>query len=321
MSTPVKYKVPDSVQNERLDTWLASQPDIGSRTTAAKFIEKNLVRVSGVAQLKVKASYRLRGGEEVEVTIPDPVASHIKPQDLPLEILYQDYDLAVVNKPAGMVTHPAQGHFENTLVNALLFHIKDLSDIGGVERPGLVHRLDKETSGVIVVAKNNKAHQGLSLLFKDHNIHRVYWALVAGVPKQKKGTITSFLARHPLNRKAFSSQPSGKKAVTHYEVVETYGNQISLLRITLETGRTHQIRVHMNDLGHPVLGDKVYGLKKQKRLITNSAFVRILNSLSRQALHAAELGFEHPRTSQNMRFQADWPSELKLVVEELKRNL
>lgn len=321
MSETVKYKVPETALGERLDTWLAAQPEITTRTTAAKLIEKNLVKVSGIAQLKVKASYRLRGGEEVEVIIPPPVSSHIKPQDIPIEIIYQDYDLAVVNKPAGMVTHPAQGHFENTLVNALLFHIKDLSDIGGVERPGLVHRLDKETSGVLVVAKTNKAHQGLSLLFKEHNIHRVYWAIIAGVPKENRGTITSFLARHPVNRKAFSSQPSGKKAVTHYEVVETYLNQISLVKITLETGRTHQIRVHMNDLGHPVLGDKVYGLKKQAKLITHSNLKRLTSSLTRQALHAAELGFEHPRTSEKLKFQTDWPSELKTIMEELKRTL
>lgn len=314
----MKFQVLATASGERLDAWLSTQPEVGSRTQAARLIEKNLVKVSGVAQLKVKASYRLRGGEEVEVNFPEPTPSHITPENIPIEILYQDYDVAVVNKPAGLVAHPAQGNPNGTLVNALLYHIKDLSDIGGVERPGLVHRLDKDTSGVLVIAKNNKAHQGLSELFRTHDVHRVYWALVAGVPKEKAKTIRTNLARHPVYRKAFSSQPTGKPAVTHYEVVATFANQVTLVKVKLETGRTHQIRVHLSELGHPVLGDAVYGIKKQARLITNQKVKKILGQLKRQALHAAELGFEHPRTKQQMRFNTDWPEDLKSIVEQLK---
>lgn len=319
MSQKLTYNVTSASSGERLDTWLGAQEKIDTRTQAARLIDLNKVRVSGVPQLKVKASYRLRGDEVVEVEIPDPVASHLQPEDIPVEILYQDYDLAVVNKPAPLVTHPASGNQSGTLVNALLYHIKDLSQIGGVERPGLVHRLDKETSGLLVIAKNDKSHRGLSDLFKTHNIHRVYWAIVAGVPKEKKKTITSLLARHPKFRKVFCSQEKGKEAITHYEVIETFSNQMSLIKITLETGRTHQIRVHMSELGHPVVGDKIYGIKRQQKLITNSGLKKLVSSLTRQVLHAAELGFEHPRTKEELIYKSDWPENLKSFISEIKK--
>ncbi len=319
MSSAVKLSVPITSAGERLDTWLASQAVVGSRTQAARLIENNRVKVSGIAHLKVKASYRLLGEETIEVDIPEVVASGITAQDIPVEILYQDYDLAVVNKPAGLVAHPAAGHADGTLVNALLFHIKDLSDIGGVERPGLVHRLDKETSGVLVVAKNNKSHKHLSELFKDHNIHRVYWAVVAGVPRESKKTIRTLLARHPVHRKAFSSQEKGKEAITHYEVIKTYGKQLSLLKVTLETGRTHQIRVHLSEMGHPVMGDKLYGVRKQGRFLTQSAVKKAVSTLHRQALHASELGFEHPRTKQEMMFKTDWPEDIRDFISQIEK--
>ncbi|MDZ4677028.1 MAG: RluA family pseudouridine synthase [Oligoflexia bacterium] len=303
----------------RLDVWLASVAEIQTRNQATRLIEKNKVRVSGVLPLKVKASYRLRGGEVIDIDIPETVVSTILPQDIPIEILYQDYDVAVVNKPAGLVTHPAAGHADGTLVNSLLFHIKDLSDIGGVERPGLVHRLDKDTSGVLVVAKGNKAHKHLSDLFKAHDIHRMYLAIVAGVPKEKSKTIESNLARHPVHRKAFSSQENGKHAITHYEVIETYKNQASLIHVKLETGRTHQIRVHLSEMGNPVLGDQIYGVRRQKTLITNNDLKKIMNTLPRHALHAAELAFEHPRTKQYMAFETPWPDDLLQLIEGLKK--
>lgn len=316
MSQHVRLSVPSTSAGERLDTWLASQSPVGSRTQAARLIEYNRVKVSGVAQLKVKASYRLRGEEVVEVEIPDPSPSSLVAQNIPIEILHQDYDIVVVNKPAGLVTHPAAGHREGTLVNALLYHVKDLSDIGGVERPGLVHRLDKETSGVLVVAKNNKSHLFLSDLFRSHNIDRVYWAIVAGVPKEKKKTIVSRLARHPVHRKVYSSQATGKEAITHYEVIQTFGKQMSLLKITLETGRTHQIRVHLSEQGNPVMGDKLYGVKRQLALLSPSN-KKLCQSLTRQALHAAELGFEHPRTRADLKFETGWPQEIKDFIAKI----
>lgn len=318
MSAVIKQQVPESAVGTRLDSWLATLPEIQTRTQASRLIDKNKVKVSGVLPLKVKASYRLRGNETVEVEIPEVVSSTIEPQNIPLEILYQDYDIAVVNKPAGLVTHPAAGHSTGTLVNGLLFHIKDLSDIGGVERPGLVHRLDKETSGVLVVAKDNKSHKVLSDYLKNHEMHRVYWAVVAGVPKEPHRTIESFLGRHPVHRKVFSSQKEGKRAVTHYEVVKTFKNQASLLRVTLETGRTHQIRVHLSELGHPVIGDKLYGIRRQKALIQEPRLKKAVQSLDRHVLHAAELGFEHPRTKEKQLFKTDWPADLLSFIKTLE---
>lgn len=318
-SKKISILVPGSAAGQRLDVFLATIDQIQTRNQALKYIEKRLVKVSGVLPLKVKASYRLLGNETIEVEIPEIQKSIYEPENIPVEILYQDNDVAVIEKPSGLVTHPATSHQTGTLVNALLFHIKDLSDIGGVERPGLVHRLDKDTSGVMVVAKNNKAHQGLSAQFKSHEIHRVYWALVAGVPKNLKGTITSNLGRHPVHRKAFCSLPEGKKAVTHYEVKATYRKQISLIAVTLETGRTHQIRVHMNELGCPVLGDQLYGIRKQKAWVTSGELKSITAKLKRQALHAAELGFEHPRTKENLKFIRSWPEDLKEILEHLEK--
>ncbi len=322
MSTgPVKISqtVPEDKVGTRLDIWLATIPEIQTRNQAIRLIEKNKIKVTGVLPLKVKASYRLRGGEVVDIEIPEPVSSLIKAQDLPLETIFQDNDIAVVNKQAGLVTHPAAGHHDGTLVNALAFHIKDLSDIGGVERPGLVHRLDKDTSGILVVAKNNKAHKSLSDAFKNHEAHRVYWAIVAGIPKEKIKSIVSNLARHPVHRKAFSSQENGKLAITHYEVIKTFKNQASLLHVKLETGRTHQIRVHLSEMGHPILGDKLYGVKRQKSLITAPSIKSILKKLSRHGLHAAELGFEHPRSKQTLFFNTPWPEDLIKLVTELEK--
>jgi 23S rRNA pseudouridine1911/1915/1917 synthase len=303
----------------RLDVWLATLPEVQTRNQAARLIEKNKIKVSGILPLKVKASYRLRGDETIEVEIPAPIQSTLKAQNIPIEILFQDNDIVVINKPSGIVTHPAAGHHEGTLVNALLFHIKDLSDIGGVERPGLVHRLDKETSGVLVVAKTNTAHKFLSEALKAREMRRVYWAIVAGVPKEKEKTIESFLARHPTHRKAFASQEEGKHAITSYEVVKTFKNQASLLKVRLKTGRTHQIRIHLSEIGHPVLGDQLYGVKRQKLLITDPQIKKVLAKTTRHALHAAELGFIHPRSKQDVFFTSDWPEDLIPLVEALQK--
>jgi 23S rRNA pseudouridine1911/1915/1917 synthase len=318
MTTLTKKVQPESL-GMRLDVWLGALPEIQTRNQAARLIEKNKIKVSGVPTLKVKASYRLRGDEDVQIEIDAPVPSIHKAQDIPLEILFQDNDLALVNKPAGLVTHPGAGHQDGTLVNSLLFHIKDLSDIGGTERPGLIHRLDKDTSGVLVIAKTNTAHRFLSESLKKREFHRVYWAFVAGVPKEKTKTIESELARHPKFRKVFSSQEQGKHAVTHYEVVETFKNQASLLKVTLETGRTHQIRVHLSEMGHPILGDQLYGVKRQKNLLSNPQLRKYISQMPRHALHAAELGFIHPRSKKEVFFKADWPHDLKGLVEELKK--
>lgn len=319
MNKDLTYTVTSDYAGKRLDVFLANQEEIGSRNQALRLIDHNNVKVSGVPDLKVKASYRLRGDETVSVTVPKAAHSDLESQDIKFEILYQDYDLAVINKPAGIVTHPGAGHPSGTLVNGLLYHIKDLSSIGGIERPGLVHRLDKNTSGTMVIAKNDSSHRHLAAQFKDHTIHRVYWTIVTGVPKKPQNTLTSNLARHPVHRKAFSSQEEGKKAITHYKVVDTFGSQASCVHVQLETGRTHQIRVHMSEMGYPVFGDQLYGIKRQKARLKNKQLLAYLNKVPRHALHAAELGFIHPRTKQKLVFKAPWPEDLQDLLELLKK--
>lgn len=313
----VQYLAAPEHKGERLDVWLSKFPEIESRSQATRLIEKQLVKVSGVLPLKVKGSYRLRGDEQVDVTLPAPEPSLISPEDIPLDVLYEDNDIVVINKPAGLVTHPGAGNPKGTLVNGLVHRFQYLSDAGGADRPGLVHRLDKDTSGVLVVAKNNKAHAELSLQFQNHDIHRVYWAIVAGVPKIREKTIETFLARHPKHRTAFCSQENGKKAITHYKAEKTFSNQMSLVHVRIETGRTHQIRVHLSECGYPVVGDQIYGVRRQKALITYPKLKKLVSTLPRHALHAAELGFLHPRTKKKLLFTSDWPSDLKKFLDHL----
>jgi 23S rRNA pseudouridine1911/1915/1917 synthase len=311
--SPLKLIVPQEASGLRLDKFLSDQPAVGSRSKAAKLIELGLVTKNGAA---LKASYRVQSGDQLLVEIPPPPPSELQPLEMELEIFYQDSDCVVLNKPAGLVVHPSAGHAQDTLVNALIAQIKELSMGFGEHRPGIVHRLDKDTSGLLVVAKNDFAHEKLAAQFKHKTVLRHYWALVYGEPKAKRKTIESNLARHPVHRKKFSSQATGKRAVTHYEVLKTKGG-ISLLRCRLETGRTHQIRVHLSELGHPIVGDRLYGSSRPPHSLGKGLRTNVEN-WKRIGLHAYELGFQHPRREQFLKFFAGWPESLKDVIDQLE---
>ena len=278
--------------NTRLDSFLAEELPL-TRSAAQNLLENGLVLVNGKA---VPKNYRLRGGEEILVSLPDAAPCEAQPEDIPLDIVYEDNDLLVVNKPKGMVVHPAAGHADGTLVNALLAHCGDsLSGINGVMRPGIVHRIDKDTSGLLIVAKNDLAHQGLAEQIKVHSFTRVYEAVIIGHLSQNEGTVNAPIGRHPTDRKKMTViQKNSKPAVTHYAVLAEFPGY-SHLRLQLETGRTHQIRVHMAHLGHPVAGDTVYGVKKP------------VPGLQGQCLHAREIGFIHPITGKELHFTSDLP--------------
>ena len=290
----------------RLDAYIAAVSDL-SRSAAARLIEAGSVTVNG----------RLAEGDVVELTLPEPEECEAQPEDIPLDVVYEDGDIIVINKPQGMVVHPAPGNYSGTLVNALLFRCRDsLSGIGGVMRPGIVHRIDKDTSGLLVVAKNDFAHTALSEELKYHGIEREYHALVKGGFGEDTGTIDLPIGRHPIDRKKMAvlkNSESAREAVTHYEVLARYGN-VSYLKLMLETGRTHQIRVHMSYTGHPLLGDEVYGQSKipfEKRHAS---------LLSGQALHAKRLSLTHPRTGERMTFECELPENFKELIEILEKN-
>lgn len=297
--------IPDDQQGLRLDKWLATLEVIPSRSRAAYLIDRGLVRKDGKP---MKASYRLQPGDRIQIEIPEPEPSELQPLNAPLDLLFEDEDLIVLNKPAGLVVHPAAGHAQDTLVNILLHHARGkLSMAFGENRPGIVHRLDRDTSGVLVVAKNDHAHHFLAAQFKNKTAHRIYWALTHGIPKKTPQTVRSYLARHPSDRKRFASSPTqqGKLAITHFKVLKTVTG-MSWLECCLETGRTHQIRVHLTESGFPILGDPLYGRRD-----------KYVNQLNRVALHACELGFEHPRSHEKMYFRVGWPKELAKLCDEL----
>jgi len=282
-----------------------------SRSQLKRLIESGDVSVNGAP---AKASARLREGDAIEVRIPAPRPARVEPQAIDLDVLFEDSHIIVINKPPGLVVHPAPGHPDGTLVNALLAHCADLAGIGGELRPGIIHRLDKDTSGVMVVTKNDAAHAALAPQFKAHTISRVYLAVVAPPLRDASGTIRTMYGRHPTHRKKFSSKVArGKQAVTRYEVVEQFGDLAALVRCQLQTGRTHQIRVHFADRGSPVLGDPLYGRRGKKPVVAELA-----TQLGRQALHAAELGFDHPVTRERLTFQTDVPADMKRVLEALR---
>ncbi len=296
MTIEVKtWIIPTQQQNKRIDAYLAAELDI-SRSMAQQWLADSLVKVNGKA---IGKSCKLCGGEEISVEIPAPVAYEVKAENIPLDIVYEDADLLVVNKPKGMVVHPAAGHYEGTLVNALLHHCGDtLSGINGVLRPGIVHRIDMDTSGLLIVAKNDKAHQGLSEQIKVHSFTRIYEAVIVGHLKQTSGTIEAPIGRHPTHRKKMAVTPTNSKpATTHYEVLAEYSGY-SHVRLRLETGRTHQIRVHMAYLGHPVAGDTVYGAANQPKECRD---------LNGQCLHAKEIGFIHPISGEELYFSSELP--------------
>jgi len=299
----------------RLDSYVASVSGL-SRSAAAKLIEDGAVTVDG----KVCEKRRLlKQGEKIELILPEPEECEALPEDIPLDIVYEDSDLLVINKPKGMVVHPAPGNYTGTLVNALLYHCRgSLSGIGGVMRPGIVHRIDKDTSGLLVVAKNDAAHKALSEELSYHGIEREYHALVNGGFKELQGTVDLPIGRHPADRKKMAVIRDGihtaREAVTHYEVLSSFG-AVSYLRLKLETGRTHQIRVHMSHLGHPLLGDTVYGGGK------TPFEKRHASLLSGQALHAKRLTFTHPTTKERMSFECELPEEFSRLLKILEEKV
>ncbi len=312
-----QYRVSPGDRGTRLDRYLAERLEFEgvSRTRIQGLVQEGEVSVDGAP---ARAAFRLKGGERVEVRIPPPRSIALEPADLPLTILYQDGDIVVVDKPAGMAVHPAPGSEDGTLVHALLYHVHDLSGIGGEERPGIVHRLDKDTSGVLVVAKTDRAHVRLAAQFKAHSASRRYLALVRGQPPCLTGTWISSIGRNPRNRlKMASVRKGGRRAVTHYRVLETFPGT-SLVQFALETGRTHQIRVHCADAGCPVLGDDVYGGHWRRSLPDDPAVRRAFESVRGQLLHAFELKLRHPATDQEMVFNSPLPPRFQHVLDLLR---
>jgi 23S rRNA pseudouridine1911/1915/1917 synthase len=303
----------------RIDKALATIEKIGTRSQAARLLQQGLVRMNGRV---LKPSYLTVTGDVIDVQIPITITSVLVPFDLKLTVPYEDDDLLVVDKPAGLVVHPAYGHAQDTLVNALIAHTPALSQGFNEQRPGLVHRIDKDTSGLLVIAKNEEAQRFLALQFQNKTTHRLYRALAFGKFAKPSGRIESFLARHPDDRKRVASVPLredgtqlGKRAVTHYEVVGFHSTGLSLVELRLETGRTHQIRVHLSESGHPIVGDITYGAQKRLKTLKSVHLRKMIEELPRFALHAMELGFVHPRTGETMRFRAPWPADLMPLVE------
>ena len=292
--------VTDEFAEQRADKYISDNTEL-SRSFAEELLENGSCLVNGT---KCKKNYRVKAGDVVEITLPDMEEPEILPENIPLDIVYEDSDLLVVNKPKGMVVHPAAGHYSGTLVNALMYHCKDsLSGINGVIRPGIVHRIDKDTSGLLIVAKNYTAHNGLAEQIKVHSFTRRYEAVVLGGIKEN-GTVNAHIARHKTDRKKMAVAPDGREAITHYEVIENYG-KYTHLRLILETGRTHQIRVHMAYIGHPVAGDSVYGDGKPKWL-------------EGQCLHAREIGFIHPITGKELFFTSPLPEYFEKMLKNIK---
>ena len=305
---------------KRLDLFLLEQHLPLSRSQIKKLIEDNRVQVNSGS---TKAGYRLLSSDRISVVIPDAQDIVMNPENIPLKILYEDDCLIVIDKPAGMVVHPAPGNYSGTLVNALLFHCRELSRIGGNLRPGIVHRLDKDTSGVLVIAKQDQAHRSLAEQFKEHRVTRRYLALVCGSVPEDSGEIDSPIGRHPVKRKKMSSRArEGKKAVTHWRVRERF-DHLTFLEIKPHTGRTHQIRVHLSERGNPVLGDPVYGGRKRVRIIEDPEVLVKIRRLKGLALHAGTLGFTHPGSGEFREFSSPLPGDLEdllLILRKSKKN-
>lgn len=290
----------------RLDVLLSRRVEGLTRSAAQRLLEEGKVSLQG---RPLKKNHRLRAGEALELCLPDPVPTDARPQDIPLDIVYEDADVAVVNKPRGMVVHPAPGNPDGTLVNALLAHCgQSLSGVGGAIRPGIVHRIDKDTSGLLIIAKNDRAHLALSAQLKDHTLSRIYEAVAIGSLKEDRGTVDAPIGRSLRDRKRMAVVPDGRRAVTHYQVLARYPGYTHL-RCQLETGRTHQIRVHMAYLGHPLAGDPVYGPKNDPE------------RLGGQCLHARELTFVHPTTGQTVHLTCPLPDWFSGFLDRLERRL
>ena len=313
----LRLEVTDGDVGERIDRYLTSAADL-SRSLAVKLIESGDVTVGGRA---VNKNYKLRAGDSLEIVFPEPVSDEAVPENIPLDVVYEDGDIVVINKPKGMIVHPATGIYTGTLVNALLYHCGDsLSGIGGVIRPGIVHRIDKDTSGLLVVAKNDEAHLSLSEQLKTHEVSRVYHAIVIGNIKEDSGTVDRPIGRHPQDRKkmAVITDPArqAREAVTHFEVIERFQlptGRFTYVKCKLETGRTHQIRVHMSSIGHPLVGDIVYGGGNTKFEATNKALI------SGQCLHARVLELTHPQTQEKMQFESPLPPYFEELLDKLRK--
>jgi len=316
----IEIVIPANHERVRLDKYLVQQVGSLSRARLQRLIAAGLIHVDGEA---VKASHLVSPGETISVLVPKPEKVDILPEQIPLNILHEDDALIVLNKPAGMVVHPAFSNYTGTLVNALLHHCGELSSVGGRQRPGIVHRLDKDTSGVMVVAKNDHAHGHLSQQFREKTTERIYHAICWGRFRKRSGRIETFLARSPKDRRRMSVRPQGKSAVTHYQAIETFGLH-SLVQLRLETGRTHQIRVHMAYMGHPVFGDGEYGgrnrqlgaLSTKQRLFASE----LLELMPRQSLHAKTLGFVHPTTNEFLQFETDLPEDMQRLLDRLRQH-
>ena len=296
--------VETDANNMRIDRFISERMSDTSRSYIQKLIKDERVTVDSKV---VKSNYKVKEGERVEIVLPEPVSLDIEAENIPLDILYEDSDVLLVNKPKDMVVHPSAGHVTGTLVNALLYHCKDsLSSINGVMRPGIVHRIDKDTTGILIICKNDKAHNCIAEQLKVHSITRRYHALVWNNVTDDTGTVDAPIGRHPVDRKKMAiNHKNGKHAVTHYKVLERFG-QYTYIQCELETGRTHQIRVHMASIGHPLVGDPVYGPAKQPFKTDG------------QMLHAKVFGFIHPSTNEYMEFETDLPEYFQLILEKLR---
>lgn len=294
-------KVTEENTGERIDKYLSTVIEGKTRSFIQGLIEEKAVTVNGKI---IKSNYKVKINDEVVVILPEPIELDVKAENIKLDIVYEDSDVIVVNKPKNMVVHPAPGNYSGTLVNGLLYHCKDLSGINGVIRPGIVHRIDKDTTGILVVAKNDEAHNSLAKQFKDHSIKREYYALVEGRFSKESGTIDKPLGRNKKDRLKMDIVEDGRRAVTHYEVLEQYDKGVSLIKCTLETGRTHQIRVHLNHIGHGIIGDELYGYVDE-------------DLIKRQALHAYSLKFQQPRTREDLEFKAPLPKDMEELIEKL----
>ena len=302
----LNYIINEDQEGQRIDKYLSINIEGKSRSFIQGLIDEKKVMANDKI---IKSNYKLKNKDLITVEMPDPVELNVEPEKMDLDIVYEDEDVIVVNKAKGVVVHPAPGNYTGTLVNGILYYCSDLSGINGVIRPGIVHRIDKDTSGILVIAKNEEAHNKLAIQFKDHSIKREYYALVEGKFSNTNGTIDKPLGRDKKERIKMAINEDGKRAVTHYEVLEQYDKGVSLVKCTLETGRTHQIRVHMASIGHPLVGDLVYGYKRQKFNIEG------------QALHAKTLGFIHPRTNEYIEFTSELPKYFKELLEKLKNNV
>ena len=298
----MENKIITADKSERLDVFLSEKLD-KTRSAVKKLVDDGEITVGGN---KVKAGRTLKIGEEISVSIPDPVKLDLEAENIPLDIIYQDKDIAIINKPQGMTVHAGNGTHGSTLVNALLYHLDSLSGINGVIRPGIVHRIDKDTSGLLVVAKNDAAHLSLSEQIKNKTCHRIYLALLEGTVKQNDGIIDTFIGRSDKNRTMMAVKDSGRRAVTHFKVLKRY-KEFTFAEFRLETGRTHQIRVHCKYIGHPIVGDPVYGYEKQKF------------KLNGQLLHAWKLELTHPSTGERMSFEAPLPDYFQAVLQKLDK--